>query len=247
MGFIEPFISIGPLKIYYYGMVYAFGFFLSYWYLAKHAKKYGITKAESENLIMYLIISMVIFARIFHFAFSAPSTFIQNPFELFAVWHGGMSFYGGFLGLIIGLGLFLRKHKHAHGTKITDALAIIGSGILILGRLANFINQELVGRITDVAWCVTFETAIGCRHPYQLYAAASHVVLFLVLLFLYKRQKTTESGTLVYYFAIGYSILRFIVDFYRDDTPILLGLTIWQIISLVTLIISVVLYKKRKT
>ena len=169
---IDPVLfSLGPIEIRYYGLVYILGILLVYFYLKKKGE---MSPEKIEKLLFYLVIGMFVGARIFGLLSNNVNIF-SNPLELFRVWNGGMSFFGGFFGALIGAWFVLREKMFEVG----DQVVVPISFVLIFGRLANFINQELVGAVTDVSWCFNFVTSLGCRHPYQLYSAAGQLVLFL--------------------------------------------------------------------
>jgi phosphatidylglycerol:prolipoprotein diacylglycerol transferase len=213
-----------------------------YIYLQHQKKVLNLTSEQIDNLLMYLILGLLIGARVFHFLLSDFALFISNPLTIFYIWQGGMSFYGALIGVVISVTLFYRQNRHIHFYKLLDMGALSASVALIFGRLANYVNQELVGRITDVWWCVNFTTADGCRHPYQLYAAASHVLLFALLVILATKKKKLHAGQLFALFLVGYGLLRIATDFFRDD-PTWLGLSIWQYLSILVILIGIYLYK----
>ena len=155
------------------------------------------------------------------------------------IWHGGMSFFGGFFGGLIGSYIVLRKRIFYIG----DYVVVPVSFILIFGRLANFVNQELVGRLTNVNWCFNFSTAVGCRHPYQLYAAFGHLLLFGFVFWLSRRNY--RRGEVFWSFVAGYGLIRFVTDFFREN-PTVLGLTGWQWISILFFIVGAFYLKRIK-
>src|SRR3989344_4024440 len=172
---LDPVIfKIGPLEARWYGLVYVIGFLTAYFVLERLRKSYRLelTKEEVESLLLHLILGTVIGGRLFHILFWQPSYYLQNPLQIFAFWHGGMAFHGGLIGSIIAFYYFYAKHKEKiNFWRVADALSIPAMLILALGRIANFVNSELYGQVTNVSWCVNFQNAEGCRHPYQIYAA----------------------------------------------------------------------------
>ena len=166
-------LELGPLQIRYYGLFYALGFVIAYfliYYLAKR-KQLPLSKDDVADLLFYEIIGIVLGARlayviVYNFAF-----YIRNPFEIFAVWHGGLSFHGGLAGGILALFMFCRK-KRIHFYDLADIIVLPVALGLALGRIGNFINGELYGRITDAPWCIDYsknqyiaDIPEGCRHP----------------------------------------------------------------------------------
>ena len=180
---IDPvLLRFGPFEIRYYGLFFVLGFVIAYFmlnYLAKR-KKIGLTKDDVADYLLYIIIGTVLGARIFYvFAYNFPF-YLQNPFEIIAIWHGGLSFHGGFIGAVIASLLFCRKKKIDFYT-IADITVIPLALGLALGRLGNFTNGELYGRITDVPWAVQFPSADGFRHPSQIYEALKNLMIFFTL------------------------------------------------------------------
>ena len=229
---IDPTLfKIGFLEIRFYGIVYVLGFLLSYYILNKNREKLKLSREQVDNLSFYFLIGLIIGARIFHFLFNDVSIFYRDPLELFKIWHGGMSFYGGFLGALIASYLYIKNKL----IDFADLIVIPISFALILARFANFLNSEIVGTVTNLPWCVVF-TAYDqlCRHPYQLYGVISLSLLFAALLII--RKKKVKKGILFLSFIAGYSLLRIITDFFREDLRFL-GLTPWQYVSILILVI----------
>ncbi|MCK4521459.1 MAG: prolipoprotein diacylglyceryl transferase [Nanoarchaeota archaeon] len=234
-------LKIGFLEIRYYGIVYVLGFILLYITLIKKRKKLKIKREQIDSLLLWLIIGLIIGARFFHLIFSDPLMFLKNPLELFMLWHGGMSFFGGLLGGFIALYLYIKKTM-LEWKRFADISVIVGIFALALGRIANYINSEIVGTPSNLNWCVVFQKVDNiCRHPYQLYASLSHFILFGILLFTWK--KTKKPGIVFANFLIGYGLFRFITDFFRQDLTYF-GLSIWQYMSLVLIIIGIVFLRK---
>jgi phosphatidylglycerol---prolipoprotein diacylglyceryl transferase len=268
--YIDPIlVSIGFIHVRYYGLVYALGFLGLYYFLIS---KKVLTDAQASSFIVHCGVGMLIFARLFHILFDNFAYYAARPIEVFYIWQGGLAFFGGFIGLVVGAYWFLRKRKNSKHKFfiLADYTVLVGSITLVFGRLANLINQELVGRVTTVAqtpWCFYFIESMSatgpvfesvCRHPYQLYASFSHLLMFIILLVvLIMVRRFEERHNLVTYSYAGivflsfmcvYSLFRFITDFWRDDI-ILAGLTHWQWVSLVIFVLSVVflyLYLKLK-
>jgi phosphatidylglycerol---prolipoprotein diacylglyceryl transferase len=235
-------LSLGPVSIRYYGLVYALGFLVTYFMLHKIAKKgkiknFDADKADSFSL--YLIVGVIVGARFFDFLYYHPALLWQQPLELFKIWHGGMSFHGGIIGAGIAAWLFCRKYK-VNFYKLADIVVIPAAFFLFLGRITNFVNGELYGTITNVPWAVNFNNerdALGnlvYRHPSQLYEAAKNLVILFTLLFMHYKKKLKE-GVLFWTFVVMYGALRFMITFLRDD-PKLFGLSGGQYLSLLMVI-----------
>src|SRR3989338_2899491 len=150
-------LEIGPFQIRYYGLFWALAFVIAYFlipYLAKK-RKLGITKDDAADFLVYEIIGIILGARLAYVLFYNLPFYLQNPFELIAVWHGGLSFHGGLLGAVIGCYMFCRKKK----LKFYDMADIVVIPValgLALGRIGNFTNAELYGRIANVSWCIDY-------------------------------------------------------------------------------------------
>jgi len=169
-----------------------------------------------------------------------PKFYFSNPSEIIKIWHGGMSFHGGLIGAVIVTYLFCKKKKIEFGV-LADVLTLPGVLALAFGRIANFINAELIGTVTNVNWCVNYPDVEGCRHPSQVYAAGYRFLLFFYLLVINKQ--LFKPGFLFWNFIFFESIGRFIVDFYRED-KLYFNLSIGQWSSIVLIIISLIVFVK---
>ena len=254
---IDPIIfSVGPLHVRWYGMMYVLGFFATIMLVKYQIKKFGFKEFEKdfENLNLVLIISLVLGGRLGYVLFYNFSYYLQHPAQILATWQGGMSFHGGFLGLILGAVIFCRK-KGLDFWRVADMYAVtipIGLG---LGRLGNFINAELYGRVTNVAWGMIFPGGGPLpRHPSQLYEAfLEGVVLFCILWILKDKQKPPHSwahGSMLAIFLILYGIFRIIVEFFREPDAhigfLAGGMTMGQLLSSLMIVGGIVLFQIRK-
>ena len=228
--------SLGPFEIRYYGLVYAFAFIAAYFILRRYskAKKLNLTYDEIDTLLIYLILGVIIGSRLFEIIFWQPGYYFSDPIKMLYIWEGGMSFHGGLSGIIVAGLLFVRKHKVGF-FELADIVAIPAMLFLALGRIANFINAELPGKITDVSWCVNFPGFDGCRHPYQLYSAAARFLIFGLLLYLSSRK--FKAGFIFWNFVLLDGIARFILDFWKDDV-LYFGLAMGQYLSIVMVIVA---------
>ena len=156
--------ELGPFQIRYYGLFYALGFVIAYFlifHLAKR-KQLPITKDDVADFLVYAIVGVVLGARFIYAAFYNPLFYIQNPFEIIAVWHGGLSFHGGLLGAIVAGYLFCKK-KRIEFYDFADIAVVPVALALALGRVGNFINAELYGRMTNIGFCFYFLKKPVCR------------------------------------------------------------------------------------
>lgn len=233
---IDPTLfSIGPFEIRYYGLVYVIGFLLIYYILSKKRQELKLTKKDIDNLVLYLILAVVVGSRLFEVLIWNPAYYFANPLKIFAIWEGGMALHGGIIAICL-VGYYFCKKKKISFAKLADILVIPAVFILALGRIANFINAELVGIITNLPWCVKFPNIEGCRHPVQLYGAAGRFVLFGYLIAL-KKLKKFKDGFLFWNFILFMAIGRFFCDFLRQD-PRLLGLSMGQYLSIIMFAIA---------
>ncbi|NQU98822.1 prolipoprotein diacylglyceryl transferase [Candidatus Woesearchaeota archaeon] len=235
-------LKLGFLEIRYYSLVYIIGFLLAYFVLIKAVKSKkvkNLTKAAAEDFMVYLILGSIIGGRLFHFIFFNPSVIWTDPLEILFIWHGGISFHGGLIGAVVGY-YFFRKKYDVKFYDLADLLMIPFAFTLFLGRIANFINGELWGTVTNVNWCVQFQGVEGCRHPSQLYEAAKNLVIFGVLWFM-KDMKKLKKGMIFWSFVLMYGLLRFIVNFWRD-----VDREMGQILSLIMVVIAVYFLFKLK-
>lgn len=240
---IDPVIfSIGPLSIRYYGLPYIIGFAYLYYLLMRAAEKSeisGLDKSLAEEFLIYFILGVIVGARLGFFLFNMPFELISDPLEIFRLWHGGMSFHGGFIGTAIAGYIFCRKHRMSSASffGLADLSAVAAALGLALGRIANFINAELVGKVTSVQWCVYFPGFEGCRHPYQLYESAALFIVFGTLLFSHKRFRL-QPGAIFWLFTLLYGLQRLITNFWRDDPMLAFGLSGGQLLSIAMILLG---------
>jgi len=244
-------IKIGPLSIRWYGLMYLIGFICSYLIVKREIKRRGlqVEKDFLENLYFYLILGLLLGARLGYVLFYNLPHYLKHPLEVFAIWQGGMSFHGGLIGVILSA-LFFTKAKKFDFFTLTDMLVLTAPIGLGLGRIGNFINGELYGRITDVPWAMIFPDGGPLpRHPSQLYEAfLEGFVLFVALWFL--KDKFSKSGVLSSIFLILYGIFRFFVEFFREPDPqigYILGLfTMGQILCSIMILSGLGLFFYRR-
>jgi phosphatidylglycerol:prolipoprotein diacylglycerol transferase len=200
--------------------MYVFGFFASYLLVRYQMKRkdFGVSKLDVENLYFYLILGLIIGARLGYVLFYDLKMYLKDPLEIFAIWHGGMSFHGGLIGVLIVAILFSWKNKKPFW-KIVDLFIVTAPIGLGLGRIGNFINGELYGRVTQVPWGMVFpKGGPDLRHPSQLYESGLEGgVLFLILWFL-KDKKLPDGGLFALFLSL-YGIFRFFVEHFREPDP----------------------------
>jgi len=236
----ENVFSIGSFSLKWYGVGYVVGLFGAYLYAVRLTKRRDIwisdkptrlpevvpTEPMLSDLMFYALIGIIAGGRLGYMILYSPGTFVSAPLDVFKVWQGGMSFHGGFMGVVLA-GLYASWRHKIDKFRIGDMAAVgapIGLGLV---RLANFVNQELWGRTTDVAWAIRFpkDPTFLPRHPSQLYEAfLEGLVLFLILRFLTVRYKAlTKPGIIFGSLVFFYGVFRFAVEFVREPDATLFG------------------------
>ena len=242
-------IQLGPLAVRWYGLMYLVGFALV-WIVGRYAITTRATAPwtvqQFEDALFYGILGVIVGGRFGYVLFYKFGDFVHEPWRIFFVWEGGMSFHGGFLGVIIALWLYARKHRQRWLT-VTDFIAPLVPLGLAAGRLGNFINAELWGRAASVPWAMIFPTVDRVpRHPSQLYEFALEGILLFVLLWRISAAPRPR-GAVSAWFLIGYGVLRFAVEFTREPDNYLgllaLGLSMGQWLSLPMVIAGVAMLR----
>src|SRR5690242_7143162 len=240
-------IQLGPLAVRWYGLMYLVGFGLAFWLgrlRIRRAQAGGVTQALLDDLLFFGVLGVVLGGRLGYVLFYKPDYYFLHPLEIPAVWHGGMSFHGGFLGVLLAVWWIARKHR-LRWLEITDFLAPLAPLAFAAGRLGNFINGELPGRVTTVPWGMVFQGAGPLpRHPSQIYQFALEGVLLFVILWIYSA-KPRPLGAVSGVFLIGYGALRFAVEFFREPDDFLgllaLDLSMGQWLSAPMIVVGVAL------
>jgi len=254
MPFIHPqfnpiAMSIGPLAIRWYGLMYLLAFVL-FVVLARaqirrpHVAAQGWTKQDIDDLMFYGLLGVILGGRIGYVLFYKPGYYLGHPLEAFMIWQGGMSFHGGFLGVLVACILWARRRGFGF-FQVMDVVAPCVPTGLAAGRMGNFINGELWGRPTDVPWAMIFPQVDQLpRHPSQLYQLCGEgLSLFVILWFFSKKPRAT--GMVSAAFLIGYGAFRFLAEFGREPDDFLgllaLGLSMGQWLSLPMILAGIVL------
>jgi phosphatidylglycerol:prolipoprotein diacylglycerol transferase len=252
-GFAYPDISpiafeFGVIAIRWYSLAYLVGILLGWWLASTRAKKYdlGLSAANLEDLAFYVTLGIILGGRIGYVLFYGSGQFRQNPLEILEIWHGGMSFHGGIAGVILAL-LWAAKKLQYPFLKITDLVAPVVPIGIFLGRLANFANDELWGRVTDVAWSVRFPRGgFLPRHPSQIYEAVCEgLLLFVILNVLWKIKWCRErTGFISATFLLGYTVFRALLERFREPDVqlgfLFGGFTMGQLLSLPFLCVGII-------
>ena len=233
-------IQIFSIEIRWYSLAYIFGILIGWLYCKKILIKDKNISKLFDDLISYLIIGIILGGRLGYVIFYNLEYFSNNPIEILMIWHGGMSFHGGLLGVLASTIIYAKKHN-VNKFIFLDLIAGSAPIGIFLGRIANFVNSELYGRETNILWSVIFTKIDNItRHPSQIYEALLEgVILFFILFFFIKKNYLLKPGLISSLFLIFYSLFRFLVEFFRvpDEQVglIYLNLTIGQIISLIFL------------
>ncbi len=230
--------SIGPVSVRWYGLMYLVGFGISYTLgrvRIASARPARISVAALDDLLFFCVLGVVLGGRLGYVLFYKPGYYFSHPLEIFYVWQGGMSFHGGFLGVLLALAYVARRHA-LRVLEMTDFFVPLAPLALAAGRLGNFINGELWGRKTDVPWGMVFPAAgPEPRHPSQLYQFGLEGVLLFVLLWVYSA-RPRPSGAVSAAFLVGYGAFRFIAEYFREPDDFLgllaLNLSMGQWLSL---------------
>jgi phosphatidylglycerol:prolipoprotein diacylglycerol transferase len=212
--------SLGPLSVRWYGLMYLVAF-VQFILLGRYRIRTRpglMTVTQLDDLLFYGMLGVIVGGRLGQVLFYEPGHYLANPAEILAVWKGGMSFHGGFLGVLVAMGLWSRKHRIAW-LYVTDFIAPLVPLGLAAGRIGNFINGELWGRVADanLPWAMMFPQSgdMQPRHPSQLYHVGLEGIALFVILWLYAstpRPRGATSGV----FLIGYGSFRFVTEFFRE-------------------------------
>ena len=239
--------QIMSFEIRWYSLAYIAGIIIG-WLLCK---KIFIRKSDInekfDDYITYLVIGIIIGGRLGYIIFYNFSYYINNIFDIFKVWEGGMSFHGGLIGIIVASILFSKKNNQ-DSFLYMDLVSLVAPIGIFFGRLANFINSELYGTPTDIPWAVTFIQVDNLsRHPSQLYEAILEgIILFIILMYFKNKGYLKKSGLISGLFLIFYSIFRFFIEFVRVPDEqlgyLIFELSMGQIISLIFLVIGIILF-----
>ena len=207
-------ISLGPLQVHWYGVMYVVGFVAAWWLGRRRAHRVGLSQDAIGDLVFISAMGVVIGGRLGYALFYGLDRLLADPLWLFMVWDGGMSFHGGLIGVLVAALLFARKHRLGY-FQLTDFIAPLVPIGLGAGRIGNFINHELPGRVSELPWAMPFpHMGPEPRHPSALYEfALEGVVLFAVLWWL--SAKPRRRGLISGMFLLLYGVFRFAVEFVR--------------------------------
>ncbi|HEY1953597.1 MAG TPA: prolipoprotein diacylglyceryl transferase [Gemmatimonadaceae bacterium] len=246
-------VSIGPFRLRWYAVMYVIGYFVGYRLVLARIRRgmSALTQKQLDDLLPYLVIGMLIGARIIYvFVYDFP-TYRAHPWSAFAVWEGGLSFHGAVLGMAAAVALFAHRHNLPY-LAVSDTIALAGTPGLFFGRLGNFINGELYGRPSNVPWAMVFpaDPLHLPRHPSQLYEGLAEGILLAAVIWgvdqIAHRRGWYWNGLLTGAFLVGYAILRILLEFTRQPDAqlgfILFGrFSMGQLLSTLMLVAGLVL------
>ena len=239
--------QILSFEIRWYSLSYIFGIIIGWILCKKILIKNTNINQKFDDYITYLIIGVILGGRLGYIIFYNLNYYLNNFFDIFKIWQGGMSFHGGLLGVIVASILFAKKNNQDPFLYL-DLVSLVAPIGIFFGRLANFVNSELYGKVSDAPWSVIFiKVDKLSRHPSQLYEAILEgIILFLILMLFKKKNYLTKPGLISGLFLIFYSIFRFFVEFYRVPDEqlgyVVFNLSTGQVISLVFLIIGTIVF-----
>lgn len=247
-------IHLGPFGIHWYGLMYLIGFVILLWlgkWRINRGDWSGWQASDMDDILFYGALGVIIGGRLGYALFYQPAYYFSHPLEILYLWQGGMSFHGGFLGVLAAMWLFARK-TGKRWLNIMDCVAPLVPLGLGAGRMGNFINGELWGRATNLPWGMVFPQIDNvARHPSQLYEFVLEGIVLFLLLWIYS-SKPRPVGAVSALFLIGYGSFRFLVEFTREPDSFLgllsLGLSMGQWLSLPMIVVGLwMFYRSTRT
>lgn len=248
-------VQIGPIAIRWYALAYIAGLALGWQFVRRLASR-GVSRlnrTQIDDLLFWVAMGVILGGRLGYVLFYRPDHYLFHPIEIIKIWQGGMSFHGGLLGVVTAIIWFSRRNKLSV-ISVGDTVAVAVPIGLFFGRLANFINGELFGRVSDAPWAMVFPGGgLFPRHPSQLYEAGLEgLALFLVLAWLaYRTTALRRPGMMIGVFLVGYAVARgFIEQFREPDVGIALpeiGITMGQLLSVPMVIIGLLLISRARS
>ena len=250
---IDPIVfSIGPVAVRWYGLMYLAGFGFAWWLGTRRIAQGAapVTRQVFDDMIFAAVIGVILGGRLGYVLFYKPAEYLAQPLKVFAIWEGGMSFHGGLLGVMLAMAFIAWRQKIGY-LRLMDFVAPVCPLGLAAGRMGNFINGELWGRVTDLPWGMVFRGAGNApRHPSQLYEFALEGLALFVLLWWFS-SKPRPTGQVSGLFLLGYGAFRFVAEFAREPDSFLgllaLGLTMgqWLCLPMIAAGIGLIAWSRR--
>ncbi|MBN1637579.1 MAG: prolipoprotein diacylglyceryl transferase [Ignavibacteriales bacterium] len=248
-------LTIGPITIRWYGVLYASAFLIGIKILQWIFKKESKSSDDLNSLVLHLILGTIIGARLGHCLFYSPEYYLSNPIEIIKIWEGGLASHGGVIGIALAIYLYQRKRKGQSLFWVCDRAAIPIALAAMFIRIGNLFNSEIIGKPADLPWSFVFVRDDNIpRHPAQLYEAFSYLIIFVLLLIIYKKYyKTMKDGLITGILFISVFAARFIIEFFKENQspfesnlPINMGQILSIPLIIIGIVILIVIYKKRK-
>jgi phosphatidylglycerol:prolipoprotein diacylglycerol transferase len=245
-------LHIGPIALRWYGLMYVIGYVVGYQLAVRRIDRgrTALTRQQLDALIGYLVLGMLIGARLVYVTLYDRAEYLAHPWQVFAIWRGGLSFHGAILGMAVACALCARRFRLSI-FELTDTVSLCGAPGLFFGRIGNFINGELYGRPSNVPWAMIFpaDPLHVPRHPSQLYEGLAEGVLLPCVLWLLDRRASAghwnRPGLVTGSFLVGYGLLRFLLEFTRQPDAqlgfVLGPFSMGQILSAIMLGIGLIL------
>ncbi|MBW1974909.1 MAG: prolipoprotein diacylglyceryl transferase [Deltaproteobacteria bacterium] len=222
---IDPDVfRIGPLRIRWYGLMYVVGFIGAYFTIprTRRSKEIGLSGEVAQDLLFWIAVGLIVGARLGYVLFYQYPYFdfyLSHPLEIVAIWKGGMSFHGGLIGSVVA-GYFFCKKRKLPFWGVADSAVVAAPVGLGFGRIGNFINGELFGRVTDVPWAMVFPQGGPLpRHPSQIYEAIGEGLCLFVFMWVVQKKSDLPQGSIAALFLISYGVVRFCIEFFREPDP----------------------------
>lgn len=242
-------LSIGPFSLRYYSLMFIIGFLLMGEYVKKLFAKYGKDPELVSSLTTHIIVGMLIGSRLVHCLFYEPQYYLSHPLDIIKIWEGGLASHGGYLGVILAVWIFMRKHPELKYFWVMDL--IVGPCLFVGGliRVGNLFNSEIVGRPTDLPWGVIFQRVDPFpRHPAQVYEAIGYFTIAGILAMMEKKKfREWKKGSIFAWALIISFAFRFFIEFVKDEQATITVSSIFnmgQLLSLVFVVAGILLWKR---
>ena len=242
--------SLFNIKIYWYSLSYLFGFIFSYYYVKFILSKdfINLNLKIFEDFLGWAVLGVILGGRIGYVIFYNLNFYLNNPIEILKIWQGGMSFHGGLIGVILSI-FFFSKLKQINFLNLLNLVSSCAPIGLFLGRLANFVNRELIGRPTNSDWGVLFFENDVLRHPSQIYEAIFEGLIIFIVIFYIIKKKYYTSINVSALFLIMYGFFRFTIEFYREPDShlgfIFMNISMGQLLCLPMVLLGLMFVKKK--